>query len=151
MSELRFNFLNWRPDLEDENHDGLTVADNVIHQPEGYVPIGLLTTTSFATTGGLGASVYTVLSCQAKQVGPGTDVLCAWIANNTLHVGLNGVTATTSTTGYPLTYATLGSAAITSFNVCEAYDKVFFAVQGTGVTDPGGVTTTRTMMGYLDY
>lgn len=36
MSEVRLNFLNWRPDQDELNTEGLQVADNVIHETEGY-------------------------------------------------------------------------------------------------------------------
>lgn len=148
----RIKFLNWLPDLEDEEHQGLTVADNVVHEPEGYKPIHLISASSFATTGGLAASNATVLSAVAKPVGSGNDLLVAWLANGTLHVGLNGVTAASDTTGYPLTFSTVAaSGEITVFDVCEAYDKIFFVVKGTQVHTSPTTTSEKSMIGYMSY
>ena len=85
MSQIRTNFLNWMPDAEDTATQGLTVADNVVHETEGYKLIGLGSAGSFSTTGNLGASVATVEACAARPVGDGADYFCAWIANSTLH------------------------------------------------------------------
>ena len=149
---MRINFLNWNPDLEDENNQGLTVADNVVHEPEGYKPIHLGSAGTFATTGGLAASNATVLSVVAKPVGSADDLLVAWLANGQLHVGLNGVTAASDTTGYPLSFATTTvSGEITAFDVCEAYDKIFFIVQGEQVGTSPTAASTRAMVGYMSY
>ena len=153
MSEVRVNYLNWNPDLEDEANKGLTVADNVVHEPEGYKPIHLASAGSFSTTGSLAASVGTILSCVAKPVGSAGDLLVAWVSGVTLHVGLNGVTATTAVTGYPLTFSTLGSAgsSITAFDVCEYANKIFFVVEATQGTSSPSTLTSIGFNGYMDY
>jgi len=154
MSEVRLNYLNWNPDSEDENNKGLTVADNVIHDTEGYKPIYLASAGSFSTTGSLAASVGTILSCVAKPVGAsgGADKMVAWISGITLHVGLNGVTATTAATGYPLSFATIGSTpAITAFDVCEYAGKIFFVVEATQGTSAPSTLVSIGFNGYMDY
>ena len=152
MSEVRINFLNWNPDSEDENNKGLTVADNVLHDSEGYKPLHLASAGSFATTGSLAASVATVQSLIAKPVGDGTDLFCAWIAGTSINVGLNGVTATSTTTGYPLTFGTIGSsAAITAFDVCESYGKIYFIVSGAQQTSVPSTVNSFSFQGYMDY
>lgn len=149
---MRISFLNWRPDLEDETHDGLSVADNVVHEPEGYKPIHLASAGTFATTGGLAASNATVLSAVAKPVGNADDLLVAWIANGQLHVGLNGVTAASDTTGYPLSFATVAvSGEITAFDVCESYGKIFFVVKGEQVGTAPTQASERSMVAYMSY
>lgn len=149
---FRFNFLNWRPDLEDVGNEGLTVADNCVHEPEGYKAIHLGSAGSFGTTGGLAASNATVLSVIAKPVGNNDDLFCGWIANSTLHVGINGVTAASTTTGYPLSFATaVASGEITVFDVCEAYNKIFFTVQADGIATTPATTLSLAVMGYMDY
>jgi hypothetical protein len=45
MSFVRYNFLNWQPDQEDYANDGLSVADNVIHNPDGYQEVRFSTST----------------------------------------------------------------------------------------------------------
>ena len=156
MSEVRFNFLNWQPDQDDSNTDGLITADNVIHESEGYKPTYLASAGSFGTT--IAASTQgTVLSIIAKPVGNQGDVLCAWIANATtatLAVGFNGVTATSGATGHPLTFLELGgtgtSQEIFAFDVCELADKVFFTVEANQA-EVGGTEVSRRFSGYLDY
>lgn len=152
MSELRFNFLNFNPDSEDTENQGLTVAQNVIHEPEGYKPVHLGTAGSFATTGGLGASVATVTSIVAKPVGSGSDLFCAWLANDTLHVGINGVTTASVTTGYPVAFSTTGaSQVIVAFDVTEFADKIFFVAQAQQTEASPSVTATITAVGYMSF
>ena len=50
MSQIRFNFLNWRPDMEDTEHDGLSIAQNVLHDTEGYKPSRTMSTAGAITT-----------------------------------------------------------------------------------------------------
>lgn len=148
----RVKFLNWNPDSEDEDNQGLTVADNVLHESEGYKPLHMASAGTFQTTGGLASSNATVLSAIAKPVGSADDLLVAWLANGQLHVGLNGVTAASDTTGYPLSFATTTtSGEITAFDVCEAYDKIFFVVQGEQVGTAPTQASVRAMMGYMSY
>ena len=152
MSEVRLNFLNFNPDTEDTENQGLTVAQNVIHETEGYKPVHLGTAGSFATTGGLGASVATVTSIVAKSVGSGSDLFCAWLANDTLHVGINGVTSASVTTGYPVSFATTGSSQeIVSFDVTEYADKIFFVAQAQQSEGVPSAIATRTAVGYMDF
>lgn len=152
MSQIRINFLNYNPDLEDTENQGLTIAQNVIHEVEGYKPVHLGTSTAFATTGGLAASTYTVTSCVAKPVGAGSDLFVGWIANNTLHVGLNGVTATTAVTGYPLSFATTGAnQAISAFDVTEYAGKIFFIAEATQGTSSPSTLVSISHVGYMDY
>lgn len=148
----RFNFLNWRPDLEDTEHDGLTVAQNVIHDVKGWEPAHLGSAGSFSTTGSLGASVATVTSLVAKGVGPFGAQFCAWLANNQINVGVNGITSPATTTGYPLSFSTAGaSQAITVFDVCEYAGKIFFTVEATQTEAIPSTTTIIRHTGYLDY
>ena len=152
MSELRFTFLNWRPDVEDTEHDGLTIANNVIHETEGFKPAHLASAGTFATTGGLGASVATVRSLIAKPVGVGLDLLCAWISSDTLHVGLNGVTAASVTTGYPLSFGTSGaSQEIVAFDVTEYAGKICFVAEAQQTQAFPTSTVALRFAGYMDY
>ena len=151
--QVRVNFLNWRPDQEDSVTDGLVVADNVIHEPEGYKPAHLATAGAFSTTGGLAASTATVISLVAKPVGSQNDLFCAWVVEdgaftNGIHVGLNGVTATTSATGWPLTAqpATGGAWAITALDVAEYKDRIHFVVRAQNAT-----LTPLSYHGWMDF
>ena len=151
---MRVTFLNWRPDTEDVGNDGLTQADNVIHDVEGYRPVHLMSSGSFSTTGGLAASNATVLSVVAKPVGSQGDYFAAWVADQTtptLHVGLNGVTATTSATGYPLAMATAATdAEIYAFDVCEYAGKILWTVEAQG-TDASATALSYAFAGYMNF
>lgn len=160
MSQVRFNFLNWRPDAEDFGNEGLVTADNVIHESEGFKPAHLESAAAFSTTGGLAATTATILSVCAKPVGSQGDLLVAWITDQTatsLHVGINGVTATTAATGYPLTFSTVyaGSTttpvAISVFDVCEYGGKILWTVEAQMGTTTPSTTLSISFAGYMDY
>lgn len=149
---LRVDFLNWRPDAEDVGNDGLTTADNVIHEPEGYKPVHLASSGAFTTV--LAASDATVLSIVAKPVGAQGDLFCAWIADATaptLCVGINGVTASTAATGHPLTFATASTGQeIFAFDVCEYGGKIAWTVEAQAA-DASGTALSIAYAGYMDY
>lgn len=159
--QSRIAFLNWRPDAEDFGNEGLVTADNLVHESEGYKPVHLGSGGSFATTGGLGAATNaTVLSLVAKPVGSQGDQLCAWLADMTtptLHVGVNGVTATTTATGYPLAFSTAyvnstaTPIAIYAFDVCEYAGKTFFTVEARMGTSTPVTTQSIAFAGYMDF
>lgn len=146
MSEVKFNFLNYRPALEDEQNQGLVKAENVVHEVGGYKPIHLQSAGAFST-----AVAGVSYSAMAKPIGSQGDVLAAWVNGNSLHVGVNGVTSTSTTTGYPLSFATSGSSPfIYAFDVCEAEGKVFFTVEARQ-TEQGPITATLVHSGYMDF
>lgn len=149
MQQTRVNFLNFNPDLEAENNQGLTVANNVIHEPEGYKPIHLATAGSFSQSGGM-ASVTSVVS---KPIGSAGDVFSAWISQNgNICVGVNGHTATTSSTGYPLSFSTVSAASVISFmGVCEHADNVYFTVEAynTRVLPNPSTVVSQSFSGYI--
>ena len=146
MPRVRFDFLNWRPDLEAEHNQGLTKAENLVHEPEGYRSIPLNTAGAYVTT-----ISATVSSCVAKPVGPQRDVLAAWISNDTLQIGVNGVTGTSPTTGWPVSFATTGSQQeITFFDVCEYANQLFFVAQAQQLTITPDATETISAYGYID-
>jgi hypothetical protein len=160
VSELRLNFLNWRPDSEDTDNDGLTVADNMIHESEGYKPVHLGSAGSFATTGGLAASNATVLALIAKPVGSQGDVITAWVSSKatpTLHIGINGVTESGATTGYPLSFSTAYTDSTTSplaiyaFDACEYAGKIFFTVDARMGESSPSTTQTLRFSAYMNF
>lgn len=153
MSEVRLNFLNFQPDREDFQNDGLSVAQNVIHEPEGFKPVHLGSAGAFSTTGGLGVSVGTITSIVSKPVGAQGDTFSAWITGGTgINVGLNGVTATSNTTGYPLSFSTAGpTAEIVAFDVCEFADKIYFVVEAQQTQAVPSTTVGLRFSAYMDY
>lgn len=153
--QSRISFLNWRPDQDVFGNDGLTVADNVAHDTEGWRPIHLASSGAFATTGALAASTATILSLVAKPVGAQGDLFCAWLAQATtpaLHVGINGATSTTSATGYPLAFATaVSNPEIYAFDICEYAGKIIWTVEARGETSTPATTVSIAFAGHLDY
>ena len=154
MSEVRVNFLNWRPDAEDVSNEGMTTADNVIHDVEGYRPVHMASAGAFATTGGLSAGLGTILSIVAKPIGSRGDYFCAWVAQATtpaLHVGINGVTASTSATGFPLAMAAAATdAQIYAFDVCEYAGKIVWTVEAKA-TDASATALSYAFAGHMDF
>lgn len=147
MSDLKVNFLNFRPDLEDTENDGLTVAQNVVHEPEGYKAVYLASTGTLSTTGGL-ASVTSIVT---KAIGVGDDTLSAWLSADTLHVGINGVTMTSTSTGFPVSFSTattFGSPEITFFDTCELNGLVFFSAQASMSKQSPNTVTSIAVTGY---
>lgn len=149
---MKIKFLNWRPDAEDVGNDGLTTADNVIHDVEGYRPVHLASAGTFSTA--IAASDATVLSIISKPVGSQGDYFCAWVADQTtptLHVGINGVTAVTSATGYPLAMATAATdAEIYAFDVTEYAGKIVWTVEAQA-TDASATALVYAFAGYMDF
>jgi hypothetical protein len=152
---IRVNFLNWSPDAEDVGNEGLTTADNVIHETEGYKPVHLASSGTFATTGGLAASSGTILSVVSKPVGNQGDLFCAWLTDATtpaLYVGINGETAATSATGHPLAFSTaVTSPEIYAFDVCEYGGKILWTVEAQGSASSPATTMSIAFAGYMDF
>lgn len=152
MSQVRTNFLNWRPDAEDVGNDGLTEANNLLHDTEGYKPLHLGTSTAFSTV--LAASASTVLSIVAKPVGAQGDLFCAWLSGGStpaLNVGVNGVTATSSATGYPPSFAVaVTDPQIWAFDVTEYAGKICFTVEAQGA-DASASAVSVAFAGLMDY
>lgn len=149
---IRTNFLNWRPDAEDVGNDGLTQADNVLHETEGWKPVHLGSSTAFSTV--LAASTATVLSIVAKPVGAQGDLFCAWLSGAStpaLHVGINGATASTSATGYPPSFAVaVTDPQIWAFDVAEYAGKIIWTVEARG-SDASSSTVSVAFAALMDY
>jgi len=138
MSLVKLDFLNWRPDLEDERHDGLLTADNVIHSPEGYLNFETATEAAFATTTWLAGCPSIVV----KSIGTSDQRIAAYLHNGvtaglgfTIDMSIGIVSDGLTTVG---NYTTFTSSTITSgftgnnisaFQVCELDDKIFFTAQ----------------------
>lgn len=149
MNQLKTNFLNWRPDADEYDNDGLTKANNTVHDTEGYKPIHLQSAGAFST--GIPASV-SVLSVVAQAGIWPTTAFCAYVKQSgpTLrfaHFFNTGTTfheGTWNTTGYPTAhaFATAGtSQAVVAFDKCFLGDKMFLvAVAEQSVS--GGATAT---------
>jgi len=151
MTQVRFDFLNLAPDMEDTENQGLTIAQNVVHDTEGYKPIHLGSAGSFQTTGALGGNVVAIVT---KSVGAGDDTFSAWFDINSLqlNVGVNGITSPPVAGTFAPSFSETGtSQAITAFDVCESNGKIFFVVEvSQSLTSPDTTVSLREM-GYLDF
>lgn len=142
---MRVGFLNWQPDLEPFQHDGLTVATNVIHEEEGWRDVKLRSANAFATT--IAASVTSVV---VKPIGAQDDYLVAWFeGDQNVHIGVNGVTGTSPTTGYPLSFSTAGGNAITAFDVTELNGYAFFVIRAEHQRLSPATETAQSFAGYI--
>ncbi|MEM8714162.1 MAG: hypothetical protein AAGE92_00050 [Cyanobacteria bacterium P01_G01_bin.4] len=147
MSQMRVNFLNWRPDIDDFPNGGLLRAENCVHEPEGYKPIYLQD--SVSQTGNLSS----VASIAVKPVGAQGDLLCAWVTNDSLYVGINGETASPTGTASPPAFTDFGSIVsgtgiITAFDVCELAGLAFFTVEALGTSIVPSQNITLSASGY---
>lgn len=138
MSLVKFDFLNWRPDLETYNHDGLIAADNVIHSEEGYLEYRTPTAGAFATS----TALNTCPSVVIKNVGTSDQRIAAFLHNGVaagagftidMSIGIFSPGYTTIGLYTTFTSSTVTSGYtgnnITAFDVCELDDKIFFAAQ----------------------
>jgi hypothetical protein len=146
MSFVKYDFLNWRPDLEDERHDGLTTADNFLHDIEGYKQLLKQTAGAFSTTSPMNAGADNILSLKAKPFGLSGDLALADVlddsANIVLRIGVQGQNAfTTTNIATSNGLQTGGSAVIKSFSICEFGQSVVMAAQAQASLLSGGVTT----------
>ena len=148
MSELRLNFLNWRPDAEDFSNDGLTVATNLVHGSEGYKQIRLTTDSSVATTSPLTTSVLT--DVRAARVGTNDNIsngnkIFAFVPSTTpsLSVATGFETITIS---FPT--AAASSVALTAFQVTEINNNIFIVAQAEGLA-AGGTAVSANFTGYV--
>jgi hypothetical protein len=146
MSFVKYDFLNWRPDME--SYDGhMTTADNAIHSVEGYNQILALTVTSMSEL--TFASTSTFLSAIGRPQGASrlatsgsltvgicrrdntTATMMALVGN----IGNNG-TFTTVSAGV----ITTTSGVVTAYQTCELNDAIFFTLETSGIT-AGGTST----------
>ena len=79
-------------------------------------------------------------------------MLCAWVTNSGgLNIGINGVTGTSTSTGYPLSFATAVGGKIQAFDVCELAGQVFFVVEATQQTISPATVVSLRHTGYFGY
>ena len=159
MSEIRLNFLNWRPDQEASQHDGLTVAENVIHDAEGYKQVLFATAGAVSTAISMSTTTSAVLSAQVRQAGSKRDastdnkVHCLiinstavgraeiWVGSGTDLTTLFAQATLTASAGTVSPVAS--AAAITAFEVCELEGNVFITAEAKAENSSGEEMTGR--------
>ena len=159
MSQLRLNFLNWRPDIEDTQHDGLSIAQNVLHDTEGYKEVRAMNTGVPLASSSLnvlqiavapfrGAVSATVTSVSdnrgyfaAAIVDPGAT---ATVLQAGLFDGWTGGYAATATGAH---YSTTS---LQAFEFAELNDKGVMSVRHHNYAVTGAPQGTTTALGYFD-
>ena len=114
--QVKYDLLNWRPDAEDVGNQGLTTCDNVLHQPEGYIPAEEVTGGAFATEPGLGG--ITTVSLMVKPFGalrtPDLD-------NNLVYAQIRGDTLNSLTFGIGVVgegdFTSIAMSTVTSYSL----------------------------------
>lgn len=154
---MKVNFLNWRPDQDEYQLDGLTKAENVVHDTEGYKPVYLKSAGAFST--GIDAA-ESVLSVVARQGIWPTTAFTAYIEDNdqttpTLRFGYFYNTgqamyeATWGTTGYPSAhaFATSGASgwAVVAFDVAYLGEKSLHVAVAEQILSTGSTQTVSAL------
>ncbi len=161
MSLIKLDFLNFQPDQDDWNNQGLIEADNVIHTPEGYISYKSIPGASFVADTNLGTTPSLVI----RPVGTGEQVAIAYLhdataagAGFTIQFSIGLMDSNYSTLG---SYTTYTSSTITSaytgnnvaaFDVCELGDVLFFTAQAelptATIINPSAPIITINATGY---
>ena len=140
--EIRRDFLNFQPDIEDFGNEGLVKADNVTHEPEGYKEVRQLATASVVQAIG-----FTTTAIDVRPLGANSAYLglAYWPDTTSFNIGTLNVWseyADTATAG-----ATLG--AIQSFSAIELEDTI--VATGKYYFATASPTQTGVASGYISY
>ena len=157
MNQLKVNFLNWRPDQDEYQLEGLTKAQNVVHDTEGYKPVYLQTTSSFNTAIPANVSCVSVVARQGVWAPTAFTAYIEEADQTTPTLRFGYFDSTTfgmyeglwDTTGYPTAnaFATAGGdQEVIAFDHCNMNDKVFLVAVGEqSVTSAGGTAVAQTI------
>lgn len=143
-------FLKWLPDLEDYNNPGMTVADNVLHDTDGYKQLLQQTALAFAT-------VKAATSLQIKPAGvSGQNRIFAALvpfqtATSSSFLSIGDIdTADTFTQLSMGTLTSVGACRIQSFSIAELGPNILITAKADGDLLAGG-TTTIALTGIASY
>jgi hypothetical protein len=165
--QVRTNFLNWRPDREALGNDGLTVAENVIHDSDGYKPLhkqsagAFATTSAFTATFGLAVkSVYLKPLSKSDRHGvaalvalPGPMVALALGVTEENVFGIAGTNSATLLVQSQVNSSTLlsaGACRLLSFSIAELEGAAVFVAQAEADL-AGGTVQSLNASGIVDY
>ena len=149
MSELRLNFLNWRPDAEEFGNDGLSIATNVIHDTEGYKQVRLTTALAVTTTAPFTASIFTdVRVARAGVINNAADTnkVSAYIRSTSPSLTVAGWPTATTTISFAT--AAASSVALKAFQITESNGNIFVVAHAEAKA-AGGTTVSANFTGYL--
>ena len=148
--QVRINFLNWRPDQEPLGHDGLYVADNVLHETEGYKQVKVVPEADW-TLNGLN---YTMTAIQVRQIGSLRDSSISNKIVATLRGGaVPRLDVANADSGGQLTFLAFATApatvyGITAFQVAELNGYAVTCAQAEAL-ETGGTAMTLNLSGYV--
>jgi hypothetical protein len=143
VNNVKFNFLDWRPDLDPWEHEGLVYAIDTIHDRNGYRSLKINTALAFSTATPLSGNTA-ITDIKVKPFGIGTDRAVALInritvTTSALRIGVEGQGAMTSVTLGTL--ASLNSCWIESFDLAQFGQQVAIGAQAGASLAAGGTTT----------
>ncbi len=158
MPNLRRDFLNGTPDQEDFGNEGLTVADNVIHDTEGFKQLNIQPSASFETANFYsGKALSSVRSMQIRSIGDRKNRIAAIAEDRAttavmadLSVGAEGDSTafTLISTG---TLASADSIRIKAFSVAELGVGSFVACAAFSAELEDGSSTLYNITGDITY
>jgi len=142
--QVKFDFLNWRPDAEDLRNPGLTTADNVIHDAEGYKKVSLPTSGAFATNQPVSNDFTACLDVIYKPIGNSGELVAAWISNSTTTTAALRIGAVSHvghfTTVSMATLASINAASLDFFAVAQLDQQFVMSAKCTASKLSGGST-----------
>jgi hypothetical protein len=140
---VRIDFLNWQPDQDELNNDGLITCTNVVHEPEGFKPVYLASAGAFSTE----TAFASVTSLVSETVGSNLDVVSGYIGGDVLRIALNGV-AVSPLNSTQISFATTGSSqCVAAFDVAELNGQVAFVMLAQQETASPATTVNTYMSG----
>jgi len=144
MSEFKFNFINWRPDFEEFNNDGLVTADNVLHDTEGYKEVRAATNNSV-----YGSVSRSVMGMVCKPIGTSGQQLAAWVnvatgppITGTLNLGFGEAGPSLRSISVGETLSGINTIALVGLQVAELGDKVFAVARSKSLLQGGTLVST---------
>ncbi len=159
----RISFIEWKPDLEDFGSEHLEVADNVLHDAEGYkatrtmnTGTALFTDTNIAVTA-LAARVYESVQGFGNVPLPNSladDIgyIPLVVYTDAIRCGALDDTTTQIDAGYIATVppaSTFSSTSLQSFDVCEPEDYAFVTTRWHSYVVTGTPQNTTSACGYF--
>lgn len=158
MSQLRRDFLNWRPDADAFGNDGLTVADNVLHDSEGYKPLCRQTDMAFVTMNYYAQlPLASVRSMQVRAIGDRKNQVAAIVQDKATTAAIAELSVGARYDSGPFTTlstATLLSASnvrVKSFSLAELGAGAFVACATFSADLANGTSTIYSITGDVAY
>ncbi len=155
---LRTDFINWRPDAEDFGQQGMTQADNVLHDTEGYKSLKRQSAGAFFTMNYYASTpLVSVRSMQVRAIGDRKNNIAAIAQDKAttaavaeLSIGAQG-DANPFTTISTATMISSGAVRIKSFSVAELGAGKFVACACFQSDLVGGGSTLTSITGDITY